>query len=49
MNKNLLGGMFKIAENWKLWVWGLLKILKYQWDGPPPQQGASEHIRGLTG
>ena len=41
-------GGLKIWENWKYWIWGLLKMYDNVPDGPPPQQGASHPNSGLT-
>ena len=51
------GGEFKIFEKkWKILDLGVVKILNMKWiisrqmpDSPPPQQGASDFISGLTG
>ena len=41
-------GGLKIWENWKYWIWGLLKMYDNVPDGPPPQQGASHPNSRLT-
>ena len=43
------GGCLKLRKFGNYGFGGCWKFWKYQWDGPPPQQGALELIRGLTG